>query len=101
MEPTPACRYVRVTYDIYICRYKPKVSFAEYSLFYRAILQKRPVILSSLLTVATTYGLYRHMYISYLSVYTGGATIASAHKSAMNGAKPWGLVLVVTSCFDL
>jgi len=29
------------------------VSFAEYSLFYRALLQKRPTILRSLLTVAT------------------------------------------------
>jgi len=32
-----------------------QVSFAEYSLFYRALLQKRPVILSILLTVATPY----------------------------------------------
>jgi len=31
------------------------VSFAEYSLFYRALLQKRPIILSILLTVATPY----------------------------------------------
>ena len=31
------------------------VSFAEYSLFYRARLQKRPIILSILLTVATPY----------------------------------------------
>jgi len=29
------------------------VSFAEYSLFYRALLQKRPMILRSLLIVAT------------------------------------------------
>ena len=32
---------------------KLKVSFAEYRLFYRALLQKRPVILSILLTKAT------------------------------------------------
>ena len=32
---------------------KIQVSFAEYSLFYRALLQKRPVILRSLLTEAT------------------------------------------------
>ena len=32
-----------------------QVSFAEYSLFYRALLQKRPIILRSLLTVAPPY----------------------------------------------
>jgi len=32
---------------------KLQVSFAEYSLFYRALLQKRPIILSILLTEAT------------------------------------------------
>jgi len=31
------------------------VSFAEYRLFYRALLQKRPIILRSLLIVATPY----------------------------------------------
>ena len=34
---------------------KLQVSFAEYCLFYRALLQKRPVILSILLTKATPY----------------------------------------------
>ena len=34
---------------------KLKVSFAECSLFYRALLQKRPIILRSLLIEATTY----------------------------------------------
>jgi len=34
---------------------KSQVSFAEYCLFYRALWQKRPVILSSLLIVATSY----------------------------------------------
>ena len=34
---------------------KLQVSFAECSLFYRALLQKRPIILRSLLTVATPY----------------------------------------------
>jgi len=33
------------------CESKLQVSFAEYSLFYRALLQKRPVILRSLLIV--------------------------------------------------
>jgi len=31
------------------------VSFVEYSLFYRALLQKRPIILRSLLIIATPY----------------------------------------------
>jgi len=34
---------------------KLKVSFAEYRLFYRSLLQKRPIILSILLTKATPY----------------------------------------------
>jgi len=34
---------------------KLQVSFAEYRLFYRALLQKRTIILSILLTVATPY----------------------------------------------
>jgi len=34
---------------------KLQVSFAEYSLFYRALLQKRPIFLGSLLIVATPY----------------------------------------------
>ena len=34
---------------------KLQVSFAEYRLFYRALLQKRPIILSILLTKATPY----------------------------------------------
>ena len=35
---------------------KIQVSFAEYRLFYRSLLQKRPIILSILLTVASPYG---------------------------------------------
>jgi len=35
--------------------YKYRFSFAEYSLFYRALLQKRPVFLGSLLSVAKSY----------------------------------------------
>jgi len=41
---------------------KLQVSFAEYSLFYRALLRKRPVILSILLTVATPYGSPTKLY---------------------------------------
>ena len=36
---------------------KKQVSFAKYRLFYRALLQKRPIILRSLLIVATPYSL--------------------------------------------
>ena len=34
---------------------KAQVSFAEYSLFYRALLQMRPIILRSLQVVTTPY----------------------------------------------
>ena len=37
---------------------KLSVSFAEYRLFNRALLQKRPIILRSLLIIATPYGLF-------------------------------------------
>jgi len=37
------------------------VSFAEYHLFYRALLQKRPIILRSLLVEATPW---RHKHVS-------------------------------------
>jgi len=54
---------------------KLQVSFAEYSLFYRARLQKRPVILRSLLVVATPYldiraGRYMHSTCYYTCYYT-------------------------------
>ena len=38
---------------------KLQVSFAEYRLFYSALLQKRPIILRSLLIVATSYPVKR------------------------------------------
>jgi len=38
-----------------------QVSFAEYRLFYRALLQKRPIILRSLLIEATPY-LRQHVF---------------------------------------
>jgi len=41
---------------------KWQVSFAEYRLFYRSLLQKRPIILSILLTVATPYILMQVWY---------------------------------------
>ena len=53
---------------------KLQVSFAEYRLFYRALSQKRPIILRSLLIVATPYltficiryrNMYRNMSVLY------------------------------------
>ena len=38
-----------------VCSLKLQVSFAEYRLFYRALLQKRPIIVRSLLIIATPY----------------------------------------------
>jgi len=54
---------------------KLQVSFAEYSLFYRALLQKRPIILRSLLTKATPYSTHQdkhtpHIRVSYTYVHT-------------------------------
>jgi len=47
---------------------KLQVSFAENRLFYRALLQKRPIILRSLLIVATPYSFKRISQQSVLSV---------------------------------
>jgi len=41
------------------------VSFAEYFLFYRALLQKRPIILSILLTEATHRAARRHLQYAF------------------------------------
>jgi len=50
------------------------VSFTEYCLFYRALLQKRPIILSILLTVAI---LYVCRYTSYICKYVRVAVYSS------------------------
>jgi len=42
-------------YEVATISLKLYVSFAEYSLFYRALLQERPIILWSLIIVATPY----------------------------------------------
>ena len=48
-----------------------QVSFAEYSLFHRALLQKRPVILRSLLFIATPYQyIYSFSICSIPSIYS-------------------------------
>ena len=41
---------------------KFQVSFAEYTLFYRALLQRRPLIFRSLLILATAYALFPSVY---------------------------------------
>ena len=48
--------------------FKIYVSFAEYSLFYRALLQKRPVILWSLLVAGTPHR--SHAYMRYYRVFS-------------------------------
>jgi len=45
---------------------KLQVSFAEYCFFYGALLQKRPIIVSILLTKATPYRLLHLVCISYI-----------------------------------
>jgi len=45
-----------------------QVSFAEYRLFYRALLQKSPILLRSLRIVATPY-LFLHTYIHNLNTW--------------------------------
>ena len=42
---------------LFVGSLKIQVSFAEYSLFYRALLQKRPMFLGSLLIVATSHAI--------------------------------------------
>jgi len=53
---------------------KLQVSFAEYRLFYRALLQKRPTVLRSLLIVATPY-LHSVEYITRKQQHTINKTI--------------------------
>jgi len=47
---------------------KLQLSFAEYSFFYRALLQKRAIILRSLLIVATPYQ-WKYLSVHHLSIY--------------------------------
>jgi len=61
---------------------KSQVSLAEYSLFYRALLQKRPMVLRSLLIEDTPYPTY--MYISTLSCASSERCFTSARRD-ING----------------
>jgi len=56
-EPSFSCgvNYTAMGWLRLVVSLKSYISFAEYRLFYRALLQKRPVILRSQLMVATPY----------------------------------------------
>ena len=89
---TRVCVRVSVSHHISLCIHmdirmgclrvvgslKLYVSFAEYHLFYRALLQKRPMILRSLLIVATPYdhlSMCIHMHIHTRFLYILDACI--------------------------
>jgi len=55
---------------------KLHVSFAEYSLFYRALLQQRPMILRSLLVVATAY----HVIHEWITPHIWMRDVTHTHK---------------------
>jgi len=94
------CLWKVVRYEYTVCRLsclgwlrlvgslKWKVSLAEYSLFYRALLQKRPVILRSLLIVATPYLPYECCYLRYGWTY-------------VQWVATWPLSLTLTVCVCL
>ena len=78
LRQIPACirKYLDMGWLRSVGSIKLYVSFAEYRLFYRSLLQKRPIILSILLTKATPYlciriNAYVHLctYI-YISICT-------------------------------
>jgi len=82
---------------------KLQVSLAEYRLFYRALLQKRPIILLILLTKATPC----HLHISYLTLYLYHLripvfTAATQQHSALQHTLPlsstYPLVCVAVRC---
>ena len=52
--------------DFELCNHLSYVSFAEYRLFYRALLQKRPIISRSLLIVANPYVRMQNKWHTYI-----------------------------------
>jgi len=58
---------------------KLQVSFAEYRLFYRALLQKRPTILSIILTKATPYGVSCESSFGVVRVERVGKLLVQTH----------------------
>jgi len=63
--------------------FKLQVSFAEYGLFYRALLQKRPIILRSLRIVATTYSKERGMHPRALQHTATHCTTRQSHCNSL------------------
>ena len=71
------------------------VSFAEYNLFYRALLQKRPITLSILLTKATPYRWSHSPRLHLILWYfwpNGYVAVVSIQKTAITQPSPKGLV---------
>ena len=58
---------------------KIQVSFAEYGLFYRALLQKRPMFLGSLRIAATSYLIYYLCIIYYYLIFNRFWDSANQH----------------------
>jgi len=82
------CRYIDICRDMDWLRLvgflKLLVSFAEYGLFYRALLQKRPIILRSLLIVAT-------LYIDHLGVFVCVCVCVWVGVGEQKCGRVWGL----------
>jgi len=71
---------------------KLSVSFAEYCFFYRALLQKRPIILSILLTEATPSHIYVHA-LFYIICSIIHAYLHNIKYSIIYTANPtWGVI---------
>ena len=62
---------------------KLQVSFAEYRLFYRALLQKTPIILRSLLIEATPYEIFHGCLIWNESSYIRHASCETSHEQPL------------------
>ena len=82
--------------------WKVQVSFAEYSLLYRALLQKRPMILRSLLIVASPY-VYSHFLFPLLfcnSVHDSCGQTRDSNVSAVAEcvAGCWSVLQCVAVC---
>jgi len=70
---------------------KLQVSFAEYSLFYRALLQKRPIILRSLLMVATPYRTPVQTYSPlHVRIVAMGCTVSCARAEQVQSSNALG-----------
>jgi len=76
--------YIYVYIHMYIVGLiKLQVSFAEYCLIYRALLQKRPIILSMLLTKATSYRYTRDQTTAHCNTLQHTATHCNTHAGVL------------------